>query len=212
MCESDGCDVCTDCGLILQQSLSDIGGHAPLQVHDFKLRSYISNVCERAHIVDGIIDYTLDYTRKLRQQLRERNISSKFSDQEICAFALYDSLNRFETSHTLEEISAVSGNCSKKLFKIESVLSVRTAFVSPLFFVDRYCGYLSMTFEHIKNVRSIIDNNMHLSHIQPQCLVAACVYKCVMTHNLNFSLKFICECCNVSVGNVKKVYKKINYI
>ena len=162
---------------------------------------FIKNVCDRSHICTRISEYAYEYYLRLKLLL-----AASFTMEETAAFAIFESCNRHDSPRSSEEICQHSGVATSRLFKLENSLNINTSNTSAKHFLERFCGNLDLDFTDEVQIGRVLGNNLYaLRRMQPNCLVAAVIYFHCIVNNVNKSLKEICEACNVSTGNTRRI-------
>ena len=208
--DREGTYICTDCGLVLEESYCrEVPFNAIIENDCDKLDDaykFLQNVCEMGHLGKCFIEYAITLTKKLKFQIKE----CKYKEVDLAVYALYETLHRFDSPRTPQEICYLSGMDISTLWKIEKEMNHPHIIASdPTMFVERYCSYLDLSFWD-KKIITEIARNMYGMGNKPNCLVAVATYLYCKQNNLSTSLKSICEVCGVSTSNVHKIVRNMN--
>ncbi len=206
--ERDGECVCTDCGLVLSQLYNEnrFLRQIPL-VSKNTMHDFIRDIGENAHIPDCIVAHALNYFDKI-QKLE----SSKFCSTDVAAFALYESLNKFEVPRLAEEIAFFSGVKLKKILAIESNLTLETYTHDPKHYVSYFCNILNLSYANQLLIGETVDclnEEIPLGSVRCNCLVALVIYLFCKDREKKVSLKKICETCSISATSVHRVMRQL---
>lgn len=201
--------VCTNCGLVVSEHIfspmfySNQSVHAPMNnIHQF-LRDIGANAC----IPDNIIRFSTNYFDKIQGLL-----SPKFRDKTIAAYALYETLNKFEVPRMAEEIEFYSGICVRDLWRVESNLILETPLSEPTHFVHRFCVLLHFSYSDQMRVRNCVESvqQLPLGNLRCNCLVAVIIYLYCKETEKKITLRKICETCSISATSVHRVIRQLN--
>ena len=210
--------VCCDCGLVIETIYTS---HLPKwdgqggqeKWNNQSAKNIASDICANSHIPHNVECYAIWY---YENRLLPESIGKRFSVNELIGFAIYESLNRFETPRPISEIAYAANVETKRLFKIESRLLLEITPVSPLHYADRFCSLLEIPYIQQKNIEKLIEQNIcfNMRTVEPKCLTAAAIYvhcnRDWKDRASSISMKRICEVCNVSAANTKKIGKKMS--
>ena len=214
--------VCYDCGLVLETVYASHSyareTSKGLGVQEDNKNSRIaknlaSDICSNLHIPYNVESYANWYYEKT---LTPKSVGMRFSISELMAFAIYETLNRFETPRPISEISYAANVEAKRLFKIESRLLLEVAHVSPLHYLSRFCSFLDIPYIQQKSIEKIVEQNIcfKMRTVEPKCLAAAAIYvhcnRDWKDRSTSISMKHICEVCDVSATNTKKIGAKMS--
>ena len=102
---SDGDCVCTDCGLVLSQIYLPSVSHLPARGKKInEMQEFIRDVGENACMPSNVLTYAGNYYEKIQS-----NLVPRFGKKTVAAYALYESLNKFEIPRMAEEIQYYTG-------------------------------------------------------------------------------------------------------
>jgi len=201
---SDGDQVCTDCGLVLEQLYTNAA--FPISEKKPMINNFIADVCMNACIAQSVSDYAISYFETLKKIL-----GSKYKDEAIAAYAIYEALNRQEVPRTAQEIEHFTGVKLKKLFKIEASLSLPdTLNENPSDYVTRYCALLALDYSAQTVIQTMVKELQDtLGNLKCNCLVAVIIHLYCRYHDKKISLKSICNICCISATSVHRVVRKL---
>lgn len=201
--------VCTDCGLVLieqlyspQRWLQDATKKQLCGMH-----SYIQDIGENACIAGNVIAYSQNYYDKIKTKLIR-----KFQDKAIAAFALYESLNKFEVPRLAEEITHFTGIPSHVFLKLENALPQEISMLNPKHFVHRFCNLIDLSYRdqlQIGYAVDIINNEIPLGNVRCNCLVGVVMYLFCKENEKKKTLKTICETCCISATSIHRVIRQL---
>ena len=209
--DREGECVCTECGLVLESlytaTYEDMHMSATSYTADSNIYSFVSDICHNGCMPEGVITYAMNYYRKLCTKLRKQ-----FPERNIAAYAVYETLNRFEATRTAEEIEHFSGVKIRDIWLIESNISTDAALNDPTGYVQRYASLLGLKYCHqlfIKEVIVLMENSLNIGNIKANCLVAVTIYLASKELGEKLMLKKICEVCDISTTSVHRVLRKL---
>jgi transcription initiation factor TFIIIB Brf1 subunit/transcription initiation factor TFIIB len=227
--EQSGDCVCIKCGLVLEQLyMLDYKHKQHIETHPHAhttqivegelntssiIAQFLVDIGHNAHIPLSIINHATWYSEIVKGQLRDKKI--KFTNKEIAAFALYETLNERGVSRTVQEIAVYTQVSCTSLWDIECAVTKPNTLINPQNLVERYCTALQLSYGYMSEIRTIVGNMYGMGGIRPQCLVAAAIY--LYCHSELYpnsgptpSLKQICDVCIVSPTTVNKIIKKLD--
>ena len=211
-----GDTVCIDCGLCLDAVYAPNYAHY-MQSHPMHnsahspIREFITDVCEHAGLPNNLIDYTIWVYKSMLPQLAKTKYCYARNGNAVAAFALYESAIRHQTPLTSQEISFYSGISTAELWGIERALHDNTNDAPPSQYVERYCQWIGIHyFPHQSIIKTISDNMFGMRNSRSSCIVATVMFLYSKEHNLNHTLKLICETCGVSASCVQKLIKTLD--
>jgi len=201
----DGEEVCILCGLVLDRIYEMQFAEPCAEMYSYSdTYEWIENICKNNNIPEVLIDYSFDCFKKFQVLAR------KFKDSHVAAYAVYESLKRFNIPRAPEEIEQMTGIAKSDLWKIERELFYCSTFAHPKQFVSRYCSYMYIPFYHVRVIEDIVSFMVGFTNVKPCVLIATCIFLYSNEMNMKLSLKRICEVCNVSSSNVMKVVKRMH--
>lgn len=196
--------VCTQCGLVLQQLFNPSTWHCfPVSDKD-DITDFLHDVGDRAHIPGNIVVHAEHYYKKIKGLL------PKFQNKILAAYALYESLNKFEVPRMAEEIEHYSGVKLKDIWSVESNLSLEIPLSDPINYVHRYCVLLNFSYTEQTTVRRTVWSIqcLPLGNLRCNCLVAVIIYLFCKEEKKKITLRKICETCNISATSVHRVIRQ----
>ena len=202
--------VCTDCGLVLLSQTFSAASWTLAKTYSSSnsVHEYIRDVGENACIAESIILFATHYYDQIRITLER-----KFRDKPIAAYALYESLNKFEVPRLAEEIAFYSGVTLQKLWEIETSLILETPLNDPKHYVHRYCTMLNFSYVDQMSVRDVVERvqtDLPLGNLRCNCLVAVIIYLHCKETKKKITLRKICETCSISATSVHRVVRQLN--
>lgn len=219
--ESEGNEVCTQCGLVLQ----------PIYLHPFSATTYkteqTQTSSEEQMLIDIFFNNCLPYCyfdetfqlyKKISEKLLQKNnclrndearCQSRISREEIIAFCIFHVMEQNGTPFTPQEVlrmlnirAAATFDKPKQLklfWRIENICSefIETSTWSITDFVSRYAGYLCLSQKDINSLQKIIIpfDQFYAAefNFRPQTIVSVVMY-------------LYCKIMHTSTG--EKMYKK----
>ena len=202
--------VCTDCGLVLLTQAYSTANWTSAKPYTSSnsIHEYIKDVGENACIAESVIIHATNYYDQIRSTLVKT-----FQDKHIAAYALYESLNKFEVPRLVEEIEYYSGVKLQKLWEIETSLILETPLNDPKHYVHRYCTMLNFSYADQMFVRDVVERiqtDLPLGNLRCNCLVAVIIYLHCKETKKKITLRKICEICSISATSVHRVIRQLN--
>jgi transcription initiation factor TFIIIB Brf1 subunit/transcription initiation factor TFIIB len=204
--ERDGTNVCTDCGLVLDTLLFPTSTANPRTNEgdeNYKIKYFIKDVCANAHIPESICNYSYFFYKKIRKD----EVLKKIKNNQLAAFAIYNTLHRFEVPRSLEEISHYTGENIKRVLTIEAEATLTENRNDPTHFVDRFCSLLQLEYFDSNIIKSIVGNMYGMGNVKTSCLIATCIHLFCREKKRKIMLKTICAVCSVSPTSVHRIMK-----
>jgi transcription initiation factor TFIIIB Brf1 subunit/transcription initiation factor TFIIB len=206
----DGEQTCLDCGTVVDQLY---GGETHYQqsgdeMKEDEIHFFIKDVCFNACLPSNIIPHTEKYYLKLCEQLG----TSSFKRKTLAAFALYETLNRFEIPRMVEEIEYYTGIKMKDIWRVEANIVTKDTLSDPKHYVQRYCSLLQFSYSDTKHIESFVttmETELKLGNVRCNCLVAVVIYLFCKEAKKKVSLKRICETCSISATSVHRVIRML---
>ena len=205
----DGDCVCTDCGLVLSQiylpSVSHLSapGKQLSEMHEF-----IRDVGENACMPINVLTYAENYYEKIKC-----NLVPRFSKKTVAAYALYESLNKFEIPRMAEEIQYYTGVEMKRIWQVETKLTLEQPMNEPGNYVNRYCNLLDFSYGDqliVKEGVEFVQREQAIGNLRSNCLVAVIIYLHCKEVRKKITLKKICETCFISATSVHRALRQLS--
>ena len=169
---------------------------------------FLRDVSSLAEIPGGIVDHALSYFRKIQKQLGGRK--PNFCWRDLAAYALYETLSREGASKTKREIGYFTSCSPTKLFEIESALNLEDTLENAADYVDRFCIQLEMRYSDASAIKNILTSQKSLFNgITAQCGAAAAIHSYCLGKGRKVTLKKICQVCDVSSPNIRKIMTRM---
>lgn len=198
--EKEGHSVCLNCGLVLQQ-LFTFSHFNEEKEYSFE-EKFLQDVCKENNLAGNIPQKAYELWTLHFPEMRK----SHFFYYASLAFCLYEALLYADLTHSLTEISRMTGVTPKKIKKLESQMKYNNNyFQKPIHFIERYGKILYIPFFHIKIMTNIALHLIDFHYIKPQCVSAMIIYLYCQENDLDYSLKDICSVCQVSISHVKQL-------
>ena len=211
--EREGVITCAECAFVVQDVLFSDSQSKEKQFDD-KIeiemgkvdRSYnfIKDCCTNLNAPKSIEDYATWYLSTLKHDQRYQS----FRVFDLAAYAVYESLHRYEVPRTYKEVEAASGVSSKKLWDIEAKACVKIRSALPHDYADRFCSYLKIEYGHISKIKDLCQCLYGLNNHSPQSLCAATIFFYSKKHDLDVPLRLICEISGVASSTIRQIAKK----
>jgi len=207
--------VCTECGLVLaEQMYHDFfhpkGWATPnggvLLYGENRIHKFIQDIGANACIPDNVVLYATNYYEKIQAAL-----PLKIKPWAIAAYALYESLNKFEVPRMAEEIAHYSGVKLQDIWQVETNLMLEETLNDPILYVQRYCNLLQFSYADQVRVRQTVEQMLQLplGNVRCNCLVAVVLYLHCKDSKKKLTLRKICEVCSISATSVHRVVRQL---
>ena len=207
--------VCTECGLVLaEQMYHDFfhpkGWATPnggvLLYGENRIHKFIRDIGANACIPDNVVLYATNYYEKIQAAL-----PLKIKPWAIAAYALYESLNKFEVPRMAEEIAHYSGVKLQDIWQVETNLMLEETLNDPILYVQRYCNLLQFSYADQVRVRQTVEQMLQLplGNVRCNCLVAVVLYLHCKDSKKKLTLRKICEVCSISATSVHRVVRQL---
>jgi len=207
--------VCTDCGLVLEEQLyydffHPKGWATPnggiLLYGENRIHKFIRDIGANACIPDNVVLYATNYYEKIQAAL-----PLKIKPWAIAAYALYESLNKFEVPRMAEEIAHYSGVKLQDIWQVETHLMLEETLSDPKLYVQSYCNLLQFSYADQVCVRETVELvlQLPLGNIRCNCLVAVVLYLHCKDSKKKITLRKICEVCKISATSVHRVIRHL---
>lgn len=219
----EGVSVCIDCGLVVEEQLYV----AAFETHNNKTLSesslineiFLQDVCDRNNIPGSILADALErmhaLTTILQTNWKERHSQllkpapKKYKNNEIAAFALYETLNLHAVPVSLQTIWRYTNVSTSVLWSIERMLpSTPTVHATDL--IESFCRLLSISFQHITRMKNIAKHANIFGSVKPQGIVAVIIFLYCTEFKLCVTLNEICQNCYISRANMHKIIRSID--
>lgn len=170
------------------------------------MHEFIKDVGENACLLSNVICYATSYYDKLRG-----SAPLNLKDKALAAFAIYESLNVFETPRMAGEISFFTGISERDIWNVESNLTLQTEAKDPKKYVLRFCNLLQLSFTEQNCVRDSVEviQQLPLGNLRCNCLVAVVINLYCKANAKKISLKKICETCDISATSVHRIIRQL---
>jgi transcription initiation factor TFIIIB Brf1 subunit/transcription initiation factor TFIIB len=205
----DGECVCTDCGLVLSQIYLPSVSHLPkFPQKSNDMREFIRDVGENACMPNNVLLYAENYYDKIKL-----NLVPSFDKKTVAAYALYESLNKFEVPRMAEEIQYYTGVEIKRIWQVETKLTLEQSMNEPRNYVHRYCTLLDFSYSEqliVKETVEFVQRELAIGNFRSNCLVAVIIYLHCKESKKNITLKKICETCAISATSVHRVLRQLS--
>jgi transcription initiation factor TFIIIB Brf1 subunit/transcription initiation factor TFIIB len=206
--EREGFEVCTLCGLVLQQLFGNASPAKQTEEKNVLVYNFLLDTCAHAHIPNFIADYANSYFNKIYKKAKSR----KTTDIAIAAYCLYETLSRHQIPRTPQEIEQYTNIKESTLWLIETVINSKHTHDHPLDYVERFCSLLELPYEHMKIIYGICGNMFGHGGRRPQCVVAAVIYLYCKEQKIHLPLKNICETCGASATVIYKIVRSMKQL
>lgn len=176
---------------------------------------FIQNVCANAHISGEIADYASHYCAELKTILNLKSLNLA-----IPAYAIYESLIRFECSRTMEEISNYSGVTTRSIVHVCNHPNIIHTHASndPLHYVEKACIKINLSYPAVQIIRTLVSilsapsptSKVDVGMLRPNSLVALVIYLYCKEKNilgLERTAEKICCACSVTTTTLYRVIK-----
>ena len=144
-----------------------------LDEKEFFFIEFIKDVCENMKLPTVIIDNSINYYLKLIKKMPKR----KFPKTHLAAYSIYMTLNLFNCSRIPEEIEYYTGVSKKLFFKIETFFPSNIFYNTTYDLLNIYCFSLKLQYSHVKYLSNCVQLISEFENIQPQSLIAFCIYR-----------------------------------
>lgn len=205
----DGECVCTDCGLVLSQIYLPSFSHPSTSLEKSNdMREFIRDVGENACIPGNVLLYAENYYDKIKPLL-----APSFGKKTVAAYALYESLNKFEVPRMAEEIEYYTGVEMKRIWQVESKLTPEQPMNEPSNYAHRYCTLLDFSYSEqliVKEAVEFVQRELQIGNFRGNCLVAVFIYLHCKESRKKMTLKKICETCSISATSVHRVLRQLS--
>ena len=171
--------VCTECALVLNDDVFFTGSNAMTDAQQTQPKpeyftdavTYCANINLPITYASAIASSAETMTAYLHSVKKQR-----VARTDALACCLYNTCKKNSCFRTLEEIESATGCDRKKLWKLESLFGETTDPAHYGDLVEKYCYFLSITFEEMCAIRDMAVCN--ISHLQnkPQAIIGACIY------------------------------------
>lgn len=208
--EKDGEVVCIECGLVLHPLYMTspwTSSNSPMCTTHQKALDFIRDVGENACIPANVICYAENYYEKIKIKL-----SPKFKTNTVAAYALYESLNKFEVPRMAEEMEHYSGVKMQHIWQVETSLSLETPLHNPKNYVSHYCNLLNLCYADqvvVCDAVDCINQDNSLGNLRCNCLVGVVIYLFCKEKKKKVTLKKICEKCDISATSIHRVVRQL---
>ena len=204
-----GDTICTDCGTVTFDKIFDF---VPNNTHsneesDFNFNEifqFIKNVCDNMHLPNNIADETFSYYKKILIKMPKR----KFPLKHLAAFSFYMTLNLMNCSRIPDEIEFYTGVSKKVFFKIESFFPSSQIYNNTTDLVNLYCSSLDLKFKDVFKISITVEEMSQFENIQPQSLIAYCIYEYSKCNGLDLPMDNIVVACQTSKSTLLRLIRK----
>lgn len=207
--ERGGETVCVLCGLVLEKVLmsATVFNYEDDESDKCKkeLQSFVYDVFDRGNIPLSIFDLVIDRsckTIKAQQIKGEKRL-------HVAAFIIYSTLLEKNIPRSIFVIKDLTGIPTDKIWAISKNQYVNVAEVSVSDNVDAVCTNLGINFQHIANIKKIINVMSGGSGVQTGTIIASVIYLFTREVGVKVSLCNICKYCEVTPSSVHKFIAKI---
>ena len=199
---SSATEVCTSCGLVLNDALTYDDLHPNHSwMKEMTYPTYLCGTFMDKRFKNKMINsnsnpnseefltkvgnrLNLPYSTLQHALYRSRKISSmksKFNHEHVLAYALYITCKLENCPRSLVEISNVSNITTKKLRRIEKYFSLeknnqRTKSLSAKDLLYTFYPYLDLSFQDLKTILSMLENSSSPVQFSPSTVAAGLVY------------------------------------
>jgi transcription initiation factor TFIIIB Brf1 subunit/transcription initiation factor TFIIB len=195
--------ICLGCGLVLEKIFEN---DLVTQVTNtnLKINEFILDVCENACIQKNIACEAFNYFTKISKKVAV----NKFKDVHLASYAIYETLNRFSSPRTAEEIEFFTGTPVNKLWVIQSSLNFTQTLNNPEDYVERFCSLLDLEFSHLQTVTKIVSElSITVGCVKSNCLIAAAIRLYCNECKIPRTLRLICSICSISPASVHRLMR-----
>lgn len=149
--------------------------------------------------------YAISYYDKLK-----KSSPPKLKEKALAAFAIYESLNIFETPRMAGEISFYTGISERDIWNVESNLTLQTEIKDPKQYVLRFCNMLQLSFIEQNCIRDAVEavQQLPLGNLHCNSLVAVMINLYCKANKKKISLRKICEICAISATSVHRIIRQ----
>jgi|LakMenE01Jun11ns_1017340.scaffolds.fasta_scaffold00735_3 transcription initiation factor TFIIIB Brf1 subunit/transcription initiation factor TFIIB len=195
----EGCSVCTDCGLVLEDkiflpSYDETYFHPPFQT--FENNQTKQEITELLHRINLPNTYST--------QISKNCLKKKYKTKSI-PFVLYQTLNENGCPISLKEISAVSGLTNSEIYKHQD--NNDAIILRPEEMLEKYCTILKLNFKEYSVIKENIKGSLKTGH-NNLTIIGANIYLYGKQNNLKLSIKLIAKTLNISCISIQRYIKK----
>lgn len=169
MCdERNGCEVCTDCGLVLQEKLptfpspsTDTCIRREEDRDHIWLRSELSDILSRicqdnSLIIEQILSFLKTHFSLMKSKLLTRN------GRGMIGYAIWEILNKERNPHSMQTIAYLIGGESKEIQRAAREINISPSFCPPSAFCNKLLSELSLPFKFKAKVTKAVQMSDHL--------------------------------------------------
>jgi|GEM_PF-2726231 len=197
--EREGCSVCTNCGLVLEEKLFLPSYNETYFASCFQTvvqSETKQNVKELLHRINLPSTYSNEIAEKcLRKKSKTKSIP----------FLLYQTLNENGCPISIKEISAVSGQSNSEIYKHQEKNDV--IILRPEEMLEKYCNMLKLDFKDYSVIKENIKGCLKTGH-NNLTIIGANIYLHCKTFK-KIPMKVIAKTLNISCISIQRYLKKL---
>jgi len=201
--EKEGCVVCMDCGLVLDDKIFDTSFTTSAYMQDMDAeknneeKKEVKELLEKMNLPDSFACFIL---QKVPKSSTKKYTSKKLS------YITYKTLNELGNPVSIKDISAVSGISNKVFTKMQEKSD--TIILEPKHIVEKYCKILGLNYKQY----TVIKEKLHMLHMisghNPLTIIASLIYLYSKENNLKHSMKTVANIVGISCVSIQRYLKK----
>jgi hypothetical protein len=209
VCRTEGTIVCPDCALVLSDVLYvENNPKPPNELFTDRIHFWLRDVCANGNISAYIEQKIYMRFKKLCIAI-ERQSTRKYSEKQIMAYAIYETLSSF-TPKSPEEIFVLTGVPQSILWNIESCFSSANVEHITDGYLQRFSSLLNISWKHRMNLALALSRIGDSGGVTTRCLTAALIREYIVINKMKIKMSDICRICNVSPTTIRKIASRLN--
>ena len=198
--EREGCSVCTECGLVLEEKLFLPGYNEKNHNETFHDMSF-KNIEKKKEIKELL--HRINLPDVFTSQVSKKSVQHS---KKSIPYLLYKTLNENGCPVSMKEISAVSGLTNCEIYKHQEKNEI--IIMKPELMLEKYCKILNLNFNAYSLIKKQMNELSKTGH-SPLTIIGANIYLYIKTNNLKIPMKLVARTLNISCISIQRYLKQI---